>query len=161
MVGTIETLVAETLPENNPTGAQLPEHGRDEHATDELFARSPAASLQFLRPMISFGVFYSCAVTPIMLFVLARTWDAGACGALRSWVALHFGLQSVQLPFRVLLLKDLRCISWLPEHQAAHRLLRLSRSMLWCARAPGEPCLRYATPLAGICAQLWCDQRPS
>lgn len=122
---------------------------REEHATDELFARSPAASLQFLRPMIAFGVVYSLTVIPLMILVLGRTWHAPLCSPLRSWVLLHLGLQSVQLPFRLLLHHDLRAIAPLHDEEAARRLLQLSRSLLWCVPMP-----RCAPPTAHRRAQL-------
>lgn len=130
-------LRASELREGSPAGTALPPipgsaPAREEHATDELFARSPAASLQFLRPMIAFGVVYSLTVIPLMLFVLARTWHAPVCSPLRSWVFLHLLLQTVQLPFRLLLHRDLRSIANLHDEEAALRLLQLSRSMLWC-----------------------------
>ncbi|KAJ1627291.1 hypothetical protein T492DRAFT_1026127 [Pavlovales sp. CCMP2436] len=105
--------------------------GREEHATDELFASSPAASLQFLRPMIAFGVFYSLTVIPLILCVLGRTWAAPVCSQLRSWVLMHLLMQSVQLPFRLLLHRDLRVVATLQDELAARRLLQLSRSPLW------------------------------
>jgi hypothetical protein len=107
--------------------------GESDHPTDELFSRSPAASLQFLRPMIAFGVVYSLTVIPLMLVVLGRTWAAPVCATLRLWVALHLALQTVQLPFRLILHTRLRAVAMLHDEQAARRLLHLSRSPLWCA----------------------------
>lgn len=145
MATTVDSLIAEALlPAAGSRAASAPgvalpralaaHPPREEHATDELFARSPTASLQFLRPMIAFGVVYSLTVVPLLLCVLGRTWHAPACGLLRCWVGLHLLLQSVQLPLRLLLHRDLGRIASLHDEQAAHRLLQLSRSLLWCAR---------------------------